>query len=380
MKKTNITKYLGSYSAGTGGSGGGKGAVESVNGKVGVVNLTGEDINTTVDTSSLTVAEDIKSLKSTKFDASNLVGGNDIEIIPEPVEGGIDEYTLACWHFDNSMYDVVGNLGFSYDRVGSFIPGVFDTGVYSVYGGRTDSSLLCDTHKAEEDFTIECFLLPRSTSASSTMFYMFAGGDSDYYGLGITISIFDGTLSLSHRNAELTNTTFTPLTSTDKPHISFQKRGNFAEVYLNGKNIMKYDISSILIELTGTGFAIKSGNCIGIDELRISKVARYKSDFKVQTKAFSVAEPTGNMVVNFVGDTQTVKNDLDELGDQVSEIESKIPGTTSATNLLVNKRELESITNTKVTGDGVTSIKVLTQADYAALETKDQNTCYIIVG
>ena len=149
--------------------------------------------------------------------------------------------------------------------------------------------------------------------------------------------------------------------------------------YANGEKVFEkkdetpYSYSLISISAQSSGVR-------RFDEVRFSDTVRWTEDFEPPTQPYSKEEPTGNMVVNFVGDIQTVKNDLDELGDQVSEIESKIPGTTSATNLLVNKSELESITNTKVTGEGVTSIKVLTQADYAALATKDQNTCYIIVG
>ena len=39
-------------------------------------------------------------------------------------------------------------------------------------------------------------------------------------------------------------------------------------------------------------------------------------------------------------DSSALRQDLDELGDQVSEIEAKIPGTTTDTNQLVNKQQL----------------------------------------
>lgn len=310
------------------------------------------------------------------YTKTNLLGGKDIEIVPEPVEGGIDEYTLACWHFDGKFEDEVNGLALQTNTALLETDYVkFGTGSCKTVGKFTEE------FSSANDFSFDFWAFVGSpggssyASATATIF-------SSYFGQGVYNFVATAgeklKTQLEGEAYPLPETEFT----TNRGqwahyycHYDSQKR--VFDLFANGKMVssraITRDFSRATIEISSSGV-------VRFDEARISKCIRWTEDFTPPTEAYSKAEPTGNMVVNFVGDIQTVKNDLDELGDQVSEIESKIPGTTSATNLLVNKSELESITNTKVTGEGVTSIKVLTQADYTALETKDQSTCYIIVG
>ena len=41
------------------------------------------------------------------YTQSNLLGGKSIEIVEEPVEGGIDNHTKGCWHFDGNNENAV---------------------------------------------------------------------------------------------------------------------------------------------------------------------------------------------------------------------------------------------------------------------------------
>ena len=254
------------------------------------------------------------SVPENVYTKENLLGGKDIEIVPEPVDGGVDEYTTGVWHFDSSMFDEINNKGFSYDRVGTYIDGKFGKGVYSVYGGRTDSEILCETQSIVKDFTIDCVVLPKDTSSSGTVLYLYAGDQSgDYYGLSVTYSMIGGSVSLGHRSAVLTSKTLTPLTAADKPHLALQRRGVLVEVFIEGKKEIEYDISSIVGELTGKGFGVNSANWVGIDELRISNIARYTGDFTPPTQPYHKAEPTGNYVINYVkpvGEVEALKTDF----------------------------------------------------------------------
>lgn len=325
------------------------------------------------------------------YTKTNLLGGNDIEIIPEPVEGGIDENTVACWHFDGKNTDEVNGLALTYfGPDGSTDPyntSVMKFGTASVKDHRgthirgNDISALNIT---DTSWTLDFWFYQTNYQSSGQGYYGLGVNDygTDFLGIGIyRHGVRLRGLMWGNGSADQTEVDTITETTWNHAAIEYDHTNKKCYLFVNGKKVYEGQATDMVGKTFNNLYiSHNSGPTLLIDELRISNVLRWEEDFEVPTKAYEVPKPTGNMVVNFVGDIQTVKNDLDELGDQVSEIESKIPGTTSTTNLLVNKSELESITNTKVTGEGVTSIKVLTQADYTALETKDQNTCYIIVG
>lgn len=306
------------------------------------------------------------------YTKTNLLGGNDIEIIPEPVEGGIDEYTLACWHFDTDNIDVVNGISLGSDVETDFFK--FAPGCSRGNGYQSFINLPF-SFSSTQDFSFDLWYLRYASNGDGEI--GFKDGKGFYHTMWFYID-YQGQVQCRH-NDTMSNVVATiPQGKWTHLYAHHKAETNTYEYFIDGKKVY----SAVDETLFGdrNQFSVASYYNAYKDEVRISDCIRWTEDFTPPTEPYSKVEPTGNMVVNFIGDTQTVKNDLDELGDQVSEIESKIPGTTSATNLLVNKSELESITNTKVTGEGVTSIKVLTQADYAALATKDQNTCYIIVG
>ena len=46
------------------------------------------------------------------YTEDNLIAGNDIEIVEVLPEGGIDNHTLACWHFDGNSNNEVSSSPF----------------------------------------------------------------------------------------------------------------------------------------------------------------------------------------------------------------------------------------------------------------------------
>lgn len=243
------------------------------------------------------------SVPDNVYTQENLLGGKDIEIVPEPVEGGIDEHTLACWHFDDSPYDEVSGLGINGTATGSYTTGVFGNAIYSISGGKTTSSVLFENQQnITSGFTVDCFVVARSALSSSSTFYIFAGGGTNYYGLSSKLYLQTGEVTLEHRNSTLTTATVDAFSQGDKPHFALQLKDTFAEVFVEGKRVIRYDVSSIMGNFTGTGFKTNSGGqTVGMDELRISDIARYDGDFTPPTQPYRRAEPTGNYVINFTG-------------------------------------------------------------------------------
>ena len=229
------------------------------------------------------------------YNRDNLLGADEIEIVPEPVEGGIDNHTLACWHFDNSLLDEVSQLSIRNTNTAIFVTGKFGMAVGALYGGRPDSNLLLKkVLDVLNDWTIDCDVVINGSSTNGLQLYV--GGEHSDSQLSAGYSPFTGSCSLYKYGTKLISTTIEKISAGEKPHFAFQKKGNNAQIFINGKKVIDYDLSSYTLS-SSKGFKTTGGSAVSIDELRISDIARYTEDFEPPTKPYSVAVPTGNYVV-----------------------------------------------------------------------------------
>ena len=138
------------------------------------------------------------------------------------------------------------------------------------------------------------------------------------------------------------------------------------DVYLDGKKIASSAINKSGYSDFSSFSTWAMTGYFYLDEIRISDVRRYSEDFTPPTKAYSVAVPTGNYVVR--NKTELVhKSDIGVANGVVGlDADAKIPSAL--------------LPSSAVTSDNVTKIVKLTQAEYNALETKDDSTFYAIVG
>ena len=221
------------------------------------------------------------------YTEENLLAGENVTFTKVTGGGGIDEHTLACWHFDDSPYDEVSGLGIRGDTTGSYTAGVFGNAVYSLYSNKVYSALVLTDQKIANGFTVDCFVLPRTSITTSSIFSIYAGGNNNLYGISASLNLKTGEVALAHRSANLATYTVDPFGLEDKPHLALQLRGTVAEVYVEGKRVIQHDVSSILSALTGTGFLINCSNAnFAMDELRISDIARYNGDFTPPTEPY----------------------------------------------------------------------------------------------
>lgn len=87
--------------------------------------------------------------------------------------------------------------------------------------------------------------------------------------------------------------------------------------------------------------------------------------------------PTKTEMNTLVEEQTTIKNDLGDLGDQVSNIETKIPESASSTNQLVTKEQIDN--GNYISSQSVVKIINMSQEEYDALENKEANVLYIII-
>lgn len=240
----------------------------------------------------------------------NLLGGKDIEIVPEPVEGGIDEYTLGVFHFDDGykVNAVDGKevwinqaqiLNSDYAKFGTKSGQGFHDGYNTAY-----VNYYHDTGLTEEgDWTVDHWARFPS-SGSKYQASLGVGNDEDSYDWWVK---FQTDTQMAY---VLTNPTGTVVTKASSPislpinewvHLAAEKRGDTINGYLNGVKVISFTDSSVRNTLTTR--RLETYPYCYIDELRFCTVARYKGeDFTPPTKAYEVAVPTGNMVINFTGE------------------------------------------------------------------------------
>lgn len=264
------------------------------------------------------------------YTKTNLLGGKDIEIVPEPVEGGIDEHTVAVWHFDGNT-NWVDDRGVEYPSDFTY-QNVNLNSTYSKFGNGSASSpnyagvwIDLATLQANygmkranrnESFTIDWWSLWVSASSGSylTTKMGFIGSN---YGFEIEediryIANVENKINIRTAGVQQSAT----FDATDfgaeygkwvhkalEYDCSEDEDTAVARLYINGH--IAATIEGIEKSATEMGtFQFSCGANEHFDEVRISKTARYKGvDFSnsLPTKAYSVAEPTGNMVVNYTG-------------------------------------------------------------------------------
>ena len=388
--------------------------VTSINTKKGNVTLTANDINVTYTHEGTETTTSIKEFADTvdhaieninslipvnAYTAENLIAGKNITIEEVLPEGGIDEHTVACWHFDGNQQDEVSGLDF-YTSDGTYLTGQFGQSLTKNSANYTVSTtgLVADRITASGDYTVDFWLFYNQSTAEG---FVNIGGD-DYSGVKLGINSQTGKVSIKIQNTEKASATYT-FALTTWYHLVLRKKGNIISVFVNGVNILEYDASANIGSFTGSGVQIHFFVTL-IDELRISDIARPLNPdgkFPVPTKAYSVAESTGKVEINnAITKTSQLTND----SGFITSVNSKtgnviLTGADIQTTYTYNSEETTTTINafadavfhnidnvtalipTKaVTSDNVTKIVKLTQAEYNALETKDDSTFYAIVG
>lgn len=354
-----------------------------------VVNYTGKE-----------VPEDI-------YTQSNLLAGKGIEIIDEPVEGGIDEHTVGCWHFDGNKKNAVDGSAMTMGTVVGYVEGKFGS---ACRHPTQNAAGFTPTGDFSYDFWI------KATGALNTRV---GGNTSSATGRCARFYILSSQKVASYISTDASVST-NP--SADMPlntwtHLAYCKKDGMGYWFVNGKLIDKRADTTT----TTSYWSLVSENpdYYQVDEYRISDIARWTEDFTPPTKPYRVAIPTGNKVINSTvisgvttvntktGDvtltaddinvtythdgaetTTSIKAFADIIDQDIENLNELMPGiatTTVAgtvkpdgTSIAINETGTISTINT-VHSTAITTIVKLTQAEYDALTTKDENTLYYIV-
>ena len=219
------------------------------------------------------------------YTEDNLLAGKGIEIVDEPVEGGIDNHTLACWHFDEDLEPIKFD-----SQLTSNVRGTIKQDYYKFGNGSCSGPniRIMNSGLNTSDFTVDYFFMPKD----------YIGGNSTYIGdVRIYINGLGVIVYFNNNNIyEFSLKQYGIWT-----HFAIQRKDLIYTIYVNGQSV--FQSTDALTTRPTTVFQADTGGNINfyIDELRISDIARQLNPdgtFPVPTKPYSLAIPTGNKVIN----------------------------------------------------------------------------------
>ena len=268
------------------------------------------------------------------YTTDNLIAGKNVtfsEVLPE---GGIDEHTLACWHFDGNKIDVVN--GFELNAIGSS-----DSNYYK-FGGSSYSF----TSSYSSSNISELNLNPLETSITADFWVKAVGSNSSpRVGFGgyssglLQISISQTKVSLSGTGWYDTSANLDIVPGEDFNHYALQynKDKNTISLFFNGKKVVEQNVSVSLSSTSFDSFITYNYYQARIDELRISNIARYDGDFIPPTEPYTLA----------TGQSKTAVNANVAVPTKTSELENDSGYLTELPTNLVNTDEEQTITSLK---------------------------------
>ena len=241
------------------------------------------------------------------YTQSNLLAGNGIEIVNEPVEGGIDNHTLACWHFDEGLEPIKLD-----SQLTSDVRGTIEHDYYKFGNGSCSGPNITIMNRGlnTSDFTVDYFFMPKDYLGGKRTYI----GDVSIYINGLGFIVYFNNNKIYEFSIEQYGIW---------THFAIQRKDLIYTIYVNGQSV--FQSTEALTTRPATLFEALTGGSIYfyIDELRISDIARPLTPdgkFPVPTRPYSLAVPTGNKVINNTGVTSinTKKGNVTLTADDIN--------------------------------------------------------------
>lgn len=259
-----------------------------------------ESINETISI----INDNVNGLSENAFTKETLLGGNEIEIIPESTEGGIDEHTLACWHFDDNLDNAVEGSKFfitTIDTAFNNIDPKFGTGALSRHSQGYSKHIKLIENLLLDEYTIDFWL---KNPANDWIF-----GSSTGYVLPDNMAIQYKSTLLSFYCSKYTINVSNEISNVNDGnwhHIAITANETNVNIFVDGIKRGEATRTGKIQLVSNTQYSTYMDKGV-IDELRISDIVRYTEDFNVPTKPYKTSEPTGNYVVNYIGDGDSIQ-------------------------------------------------------------------------
>lgn len=226
------------------------------------------------------------------YTESNLIGGKDIEIVNK--SGGIDENTIACWHFEGTINDEVNGTPAN-QNTATLVTDYAKFGAGSVNGTVTHNSITKDVNSP---ISFDFWALVPVPGVSSYAQFILDTSDPNYgkkwmYVMGIAGS----KLTVALMGGATVTTDFTvPKGEWVHYYGHYIPETQTSEFFANGVKI--YSQQNANYPGITKFYLEKSGVC-RFDEVRISKAIRWTEDFTPPTAPYEAG--SAGSVINFTG-------------------------------------------------------------------------------
>lgn len=235
-------------------------------------------------------AQSAASILDKTYTSDNLVPGKGIsfdEVLPE---GGIDDHTKGCWHFDGNAENAGGDMVIAASAVAQYYDdGKFGKAARMTANGTTGWVPASTSADYSYDFWIK---VTATINARVGGWGSVTTGNGRFYIMSNkkVASFLPGSDNSASNNpsADIPINTWT--------HLAYCKKDGIGHWFINGKLIDKRADSGA----SATSFAItpEQPSYFRVDEFRISDIARWTEDFEPPTQPYAVAESTGKKAVN----------------------------------------------------------------------------------
>ena len=226
------------------------------------------------------------------YSEENLIGGKDIEIVKK--SGGIDENTVACWHFDTVNDEVSGLPAGPFAGENNLLSDYVKFGEKSFNGGFTNTSL---SFNSNESFSFDFWAhlgIPGSSSYVSTGYCGLAGNTNIFYVYGIAGNKMDVFL-----HGTTTTTEFvTPRGEWFHVYGGYDHETKTYSVFANGNRIFS-QVNNTSFTSSFFSISYKGSGVRRFDEVRVSKCVRWTEDFTPPEVPYEAG--SAGSVINFTG-------------------------------------------------------------------------------
>ncbi len=237
------------------------------------------------------------SVPDNVYTQDNLIAGKNVTFTKVPPEGGIDEHTLAVWHFDGDGIDVVGNKNVYPNGYNTKIYKFGTSGAKFTYGNLLLSGYSENEITLDGWFHVDTGFIWISLEGAVYQNYYLKKNGFRLYNNKITFGNFT---SAGMEWTEISSVDF-QIPSNEMVHLAIQRtKSTEYNVWANGIKVMEVLLDSPFsdeyVSIISSGTATNHS----VDELRISDCVRYTESFTPPTKAYTVATEPSKTAVNAI--------------------------------------------------------------------------------
>ena len=263
------------------------------------------------------------------YTTDNLIAGKNVTFTEVLPEGGIDEHTLACWHFDGDNIDVVNGISLGSSVQTSF----FKFAPGCSYGNGYQSFInLPFAFSSTQDFSFDLWYLRYASNGDGEI--GLKDGKGYYHTMWFYINHM-GQVQCKHNDTMSDVVATIPQSKWTHLYAHHKAETNTYEYFIDGKKVY----SAVDETLFGDRkqFSVASYYNAYKDEVRISDCVRWTEDFTPPTEPYTLATGPSKTAVNATIPTKTSELENDSNFVTIEQLSLKQDKLTAGSNITISE-------------------------------------------